>query len=221
MRTFKRDNDKNKRLYYQFFILIELFLLFSLYYLNVHWALLLLLTPIILLDAWSNLRCANRQKKFIKEIQIGAEGIECKLANGQTEMIPFDKALFSIREQKFEKEKTEIEIRLKRMLKSRLVGRMHIKNWKQVFEIRDELARLGFQQIKYRPEGYWSKYGTLTADIAITGASIAVSELAQTHGDLVTARRVGSVFMPLYDIKETLNAPHEESKGQKVNKKTP
>ncbi len=218
MRTFKRDNDKNKRLYYQLFILIELSLLFGLYYLHLHWALLLLLTPVILLDAWSNLRCANRQKKFIKEIQIAAKGIECKLANGQTDKIPFKKALFSIREQKFEKEKTEIEIRVKRLLKSRLVGRMHIKHWTQIFEIKDELARLRYQQIKYRPEGYWSKYGTLTADIAITSAALALGELADISGNSVTASRAGGVLMPLHDLKETLNAPYEESEGKKTNK---
>ncbi len=145
--TFKRDNDKNKRLYYQLFVLIELILLVSLYYFDVHWAILILLTPIILIDSWSNIRCANRQKKCVKEIEISPNGIKCLNTNGKTHSIPsYDKCLFSIREKKFEKDKTEIEIKQKRLLKSRLIGRLHISNWDHIFEIKNELIKNIFVQ---------------------------------------------------------------------------
>jgi len=208
--TFKRDNNKNKKLYYELFVLIELTLLISLYYFDVHWAILLLVTPIFLIDAWSNIRCANRQKKYIKNIEITPNGIRCLLFTNKVESIPYDKCLFSIHEKKFEKEKTEIEIRQKRVLKSRLIGRLHINNWKQIFEIKNELIKNNYTQIKYRPEGYWSKYGTLTADVVITGTALTFGEVAEMAGDFQTASnlRIHGV-MPIHRIKDDLK-PHDE-----------
>ena len=156
----------------------------------------------MLIDAWSNIRCANRQKKFVKEIQIEASGIKYQLANGKTAFIPHAKCLFSIREKKFEKDRTEIEVREKRLLKSRLIGRMHIKNWKQIFEIKNELVRNNITRIKYRPEGYWSKYGTLTADIVITGAAFSVGEVAEMAGEFQIASDARDLMMPIQEVKD-------------------
>ena len=187
---FKRDNTKNKKLYYRLWVLFELALLITGFYLGWPLILMLFLTPVILLDMWSNTRCANRQKKYIREVEITSTDVTCQLANGATERLPREKCLFSIRENKFEKEKTEIEIRKQRTLKSRLIGRLHIKNWQQIFEIRDEFVKQGYAQIKYRPEGYWSKYGTFTADVVITAMAADAGE----HG----------LFMPLTHIKEDM-----------------
>lgn len=209
--TFKIDNNKNKGLYYQLFVLVELTLLVSLFYFDIHWALLVLLTPVSIIDAWSNIRCAKRQKKYIKEIEISPNGIKCQLATDKVESIPHDKCLFSIREKKFEKDKTEIEIRQKRLLKSRLIGRLPISNWNQIFEIKNELIKNNITQIKYRPEGYWSKYGTLTADIVITGTALAVGEVAEITGDFQTAsdlRTHGT--MPIHEIKDNLKSNDEK-----------
>ncbi|GAA4299382.1 hypothetical protein [Aestuariibaculum suncheonense] len=208
--TFKRDNHKNKKLYYQLFVLIELTLLISLYYFGVHWAILILATPIFLIDTWSNIRCANRQKKYIKEIEITPKGINCLLATDKIDSIPYNKCLFSIREKKFEKDKTEIEIRQKRILKSRLIGRLHISNWNQIFEIKNELIKNNITQIKYRPEGYWSKYGTLTADVVITGTALAVGEIAEITGDFQTASDLRTYgVMPIHEINNDLK-PNDE-----------
>ena len=208
---FKRNNNKTKKLYYQLFVVIELLLLIGLYYYNVHWAILVIITPTVLIDSWSNIRCANRQKKYIKEIEIKVNSISCLLATGKTETIPIEKCLFSIREQKFEKDKTEIEIRVKRLLKSRLIGRLHISNWSHIFEIKNNMIKNHVTQVKYRPEGYWSKYGTLTADIVITGTALAVSEIADLTGDSITANNLDDIFMPIHDVKDTMKINDQKS----------
>ncbi|MCE7992930.1 MAG: hypothetical protein HEP71_13155 [Roseivirga sp.] len=209
--VFKRDNNKNKSLYYQIYIVVELFILFLLYYYGIHWFLLLLLTPTILLDTWSNMRCARRQKKFIREIEITDEGIKCVLANKSSQSIPIEKCLFSIREKKFEKEKTEIEIRSKRLLKSKLIGRLHIKHWSQIPEIKNELLKHSITQIKYRPEGYWSKYGTLTADVVITTTAFTIAAVADVSGDLGTASGLrADGFMPIHHIKDNLKIDEDK-----------
>ncbi len=196
---FKRDNNKNKNLYYRLFVLVELTILVLLYYYGLHWFPLFFITIIILLDTWSNVRCARRQKRFIKEIEITNQGISCTLANKTNEQIPKEKCLFSIREKKFEKEKTEIEIRQKRLLKSKLIGRVHIKHWQQIFEIKNALIEHAIPQIKYRPEGYWSKYGTLTADVMITGTAVTIAGAATLMGDTTLANGLMTDgFMPIH-----------------------
>lgn len=209
---FTRSNNKTKQLYYQIFILIELSLLILLYYIEIHWAILLLATPIILIDAWSNLRCSNRQKKHIQKIEVNDDGIKCYLANKTEEFIPKEKSLFSIREEKFEKDKTEIEVRRKGTIKSRLVGRLHILNWNQILEIKSELLKNKITQIKYRPEGYWSKYGTLTADVVITGTALATAEIADLAGDLITADNLRTDgIMPLQELKDNEKQQNQKS----------
>lgn len=214
---FVRDDQRNKRRYYQLFVLAEIALLVYLYYAGAHWLLLLCVTPIILLDAWSNVRCANRQKKYIREITIDADGIVCLLATGKTVPIPHEKCRFSIREQKFKKERTEIEIRQKRLLKSQLIGRIHIRNWSRIFEIRNELLQYKITQIKYRPEGYWSKYGSFTADMMITGSALALSEATDTVGDFEMSSEFSEISMPIREAAEDLKASNKQDQKEQSN----
>lgn len=206
---FKRDNTEHKRMYYSIFAVVEVCVLIVMYYFEMHWAILCLATCVVFIDAWSNFRCANRQKKYIREIQINEHGIQNILATNKVEYIELEKCLFSIREKAFEKEKTEIEIREKRLLKSRLIGRLHISNWSKIDEIKQSLITNGITQIKYRPEGYWSKYGTLTVDVVITGTAIVVGEVAEQAGDFKTASDLKSTFMPIQDLKESIKNNNE------------
>ncbi|MCP4521205.1 MAG: hypothetical protein GY827_05890 [Cytophagales bacterium] len=184
--NFKRTNQRTRKSYYQIFILIELLILISLYYFNLHWAILLFVTPIILVDTWSNARCVKRQKRHVIEINISDKEIKCVFSTKEISIIPIEKSLFSIREEKFDRDKTEIEIRQKTMWKSKLIGRLHIDNWNQVFDIKKALLTYSVSQIKYRPEGYWSKYGVFTADVVITTAALTLAEVADGEQEIQT-----------------------------------
>lgn len=200
-----RTNTKTKNQYYQLFALADILALVLLYiYTPIHWVFILLFTPLLLLDFWSNLRCARRQKHPINEIHISDKNITCIFSNGNTQVIPHSEGKFSIREVKFEKEKTEIEVRQKKRIKSQLIGRLHIKNWENIFEIKNSLLEHKYTQIKYRPEGYWSKYGTLTADTIITGTAFTISAAADIQGDHGLASDLRSdLFMPLSDLQKS------------------
>jgi len=183
MTKFNRDNLDSKKTYYTIFIIVELMIIFSLFYFNIHWLLLIFLIPILLIDIVSNKRCFNRQKNFISSIEFLNEEIICTHLNNSKTNIPFNKARFSIRQKKFEKDKTEIEIKFKKSLKSKLIGRVHIKNWLNIFELQNELVKNNITKVKYRPEGYWSKYGGYTADIIITTSALTLGEIADFAGD--------------------------------------
>jgi hypothetical protein len=164
---------------------------------------------------YSNKRCLNRQKNFIQSIEFKEGNIICThLKNNQT-VIPFKKVKFSIREEKFEKDKTEIEIKLKKALKSKLIGRLHIDNWDSIFDLKNEFLTNNITQVKYRPEGFWSKYGVLTADIVITGTAMAGASLAEMNNDFNTANSLENVFMPLSSIKDDI-----ESKKERVRQES-
>ncbi|NQY30384.1 MAG: hypothetical protein HRT69_13035 [Flavobacteriaceae bacterium] len=212
MKTFERSNLKNRQNYYRILIAMEIIAVISLFYFSVNWFVVFFAFPALLIDMYSNKRCLSRQKNFIKSIAFNNDKIICThLKNNQT-VIPFKKVKFSIREEKFEKDKTEIEIKLKKALKSKLIGRLHIDNWDSIFELKNELVNNSITQIKYKPEGFWSKYGVLTADIVITGTAIAGASLAEMNNDFNTANSLDNIFMPLSDIKDDIESKKERER---------
>lgn len=198
MKAFERDNLNNKQNYYKVLIVIEVLLLVSLFCFNLNWILIFFALPILCIDLYSNKRCLDRQRNFIKYVEFNNKDIICIHLNDKRTVIPFKNAKFSIREVKFEKDKIEIEIKQKVFLKSKLVGRLHISNWSSISEIKKEFLKNTVTQVKYRPEGFWSKYGILMADVVITSASLAMSELP------VDINNLEEIVFPISDIKESI-----------------
>jgi hypothetical protein len=193
MLKYTRNNLKSKSNYYKTLILIELILIPILIYFDFNWLLILLLIPILTIDIISNKRCLNRQNNFIKILTFTDNKLTCIHSKGDETLIHFDKLLFSIREIKFEKNKTEIEIKSKKTIGSKLIGRLNIQNWDQLFEIKDILIKNNVTQVKYRPEGYWSKYGGYTADIVIISTAYTVGEIASVAGDFNNEYRAKNI----------------------------
>lgn len=205
MKIFERENLSNKQHYYKILIIIELLLLIALFYFKLHWFFVILALPIVCVDLYSNKRCLNRQQNYIKKIEFNDRKIICTHLNKFKTVIPFEDIKFSIREIKFEKNKTEIEIKQKKFLKSKLIGRLHIDNWSDLFEIKKEFLKNSITQVKYRPEGFWSKYGVLSADILITSAAIGMSEITGDFSNL------GQIVSPISDIKESIKSSENKT----------
>ena len=205
MKIFERENLRNKQHYYKILIIIELLLLVALFYFKLHWFFVILALPLLCVDLYSNKRCLNRQQNYIKKIEFNDRKIICTHLNNFKTVIPFENIKFSIREIKFEKNKTEIEIKRKRFLKSKLIGRLHIDNWSDLFEIKKEFLKNSITQVKYRPEGFWTKYGVLSADILITSAAIGMSEITGDFNDL------GQIVSPISDIKESIKSSENKT----------
>tara|TARA_B100000809_G_scaffold152297_1_gene149644 strand:- start:4380 stop:5015 length:636 start_codon:yes stop_codon:yes gene_type:complete len=180
---FKRDNLKNKKNFYLILIIAEIAIYISLFFTNIHWLFLILIFPFLLIDLISNKRCLKRQKNFIKEIEFHKNKLTCIHLKDSTTSIDFNDLIFSFREIKFEKDKSEIEIKTKGRLRNKLIGRIHISNWENIFEIKNELLNNEIVRVKFKPEGFWSKYGGLTADIVITTSALAIGELGDLAGD--------------------------------------
>jgi hypothetical protein len=190
---FKRDNLKNKKNFYLILIIAEITVYISLFFTNIHWFFLILIFPFLIIELISNKRCLKRQTNFIKEIEFHKNKMTCVHLNDSKTSIDFKYLIFSFREVKFETDKSEIEIKTKGRLRNKLIGRIRINNWKNIFEIKNELLNNKVVRVKFRPEGFWSKYGGLTADIVITTSALAVGELADFAGDAQTANNVRDI----------------------------
>lgn len=208
MKIFEREDLSNKQHYYKILIIIELLLLIALFYFKLHWFFIILVLPILCVDLYSNKRCLNRQQNYIKKVEFNDNKIICTHLNNYKTVIPFENIKFSIREIKFEKDKTEIEIKEKKFLKSKLIGRLHIDNWPSLFELKKEFLVNSITQVKYRPEGFWTKYGVLSADILITSAAIGMSEITGGFNDLGNLEQI--VF-PISDIKESIKSSENKT----------
>lgn len=110
---FKRDNLKNKKNFYLILIITEITIYRSLFFINIHWLflILILIFPFLIIELISNKRCLKRQKNFIKEIEFHENKLSCFHLKDSTTSIDFNDLIFSFREIKFEKDKSEIEIK--------------------------------------------------------------------------------------------------------------
>jgi len=132
---FQRDNLKSKTKYYLVLILLEIFGFTYLFFTEIRWIFLVLIFPFLIIEITSNARCLNRQNNFIKEIEFKENKLVCIHANNKKTIIEYTKLIYSFREIKFEKDKSELEIKIKGRIKNKLVGRIHINNWKNILEM--------------------------------------------------------------------------------------
>ncbi len=209
---FTRKDTKTKQGYYLGFIIVELVVIG--YILSLGFRFWLLVIPFILLDIWSNYRCYKRQKKSIYTLFFKEDSLVCEYLSGDTEVVSYANARFSIREKKFEKDKTEIEVKRKQLLKNQLLGRLSIAKWDSIFTIKEAFLQEEVMQVKYRPEGYWSKYGAITADVVITSSALLTAELAEMQGDTVTANNMSDLIMPIHDMKASMQSQDKKKSGQ-------
>jgi hypothetical protein len=206
---FKRDNLKNKKNFYLILMIVEIAIYISLFFTNIHWLFLILIFPLLIIELISNKRCLKRQTNFIKEIEFHRKKLTCIHLNDSTTSIDFNDLIFSFREIKFEKDKSEIEIKTKGRIRNKLIGRIHINNWKNIFEIKNELLNNEIVRVKFKPEGFWSKYGGLTADIVITTTALAIGELGDLAGDTHGASKVRDIA-----FQSNFNDLHKEHESK-------
>jgi len=136
------------------FVIIEVAILLAMFFFGVHWAMLILTTTFVVIDIWPHVGYSNRQKHRIAEIEITGDSISCAHLNGQRTTVPIENSLFSIGENRLEGERIEIEIREKRLLRSKLIGTFCVRNWDAIIDIKEALGKNGITPIKYQPEGF-------------------------------------------------------------------
>lgn len=196
--VFKRDNLKNKKSFYFILIVVEILIYLALIYSDVHWLLLIFIFPFLIIEIISNKRCLNRERNFIKELGFLGDKLECVHVNTNKTFIQYEDLIFSFREVKFEKNKSEIEIKKKGRFRNKLIGRIHIKNWNSIFEIKKEFLKKEITRAKFKPEGFWSKYGGFTADVVIAVSAVTLDGVSDVLGNGSSSLEIQTDFSSLH-----------------------
>lgn len=82
--------------------------------------------------------------------------------NEKTEIMYSD-LKYSIRKKKFEKDRTEIEIKTK----SKITQRLHIKNWNRLLEIEEQLELKRIERVKWKAKTLWRRYWGIFIDLIL------------------------------------------------------
>ncbi|MDO6759614.1 hypothetical protein Q4566_05320 [Tamlana sp. 2_MG-2023] len=136
-------------------------------------------------------------KPFITNIELNESFLTINRINNKSKKTQLSNLRYSIRKQKFDKQKTEIEIKEKKGFKFKTIERLHIKNWNEIFEIEQELENHKIPRVEWKPQTIWKKYWGIFIDLFFL-----------TVGD-------GDIGM--YDYQERLNKESNRNKIKNNN----
>ena len=85
--------------------------------------------------------------------------------NKKSRKIKLSNLKYSIKKRKFDKHKTEIELKEKKGLLFKTSERLHIKNWEEIFKIEKELEKNKVPRVEWKPKTIWGKYWGVFIDL--------------------------------------------------------
>ncbi|CAH8290014.1 hypothetical protein EV196_107199 [Mariniflexile fucanivorans] len=162
-KTTKIKTDKPKWLIY---ILIGLGLLFYiLKYSDWHFILKFLISIPLVVNLLFDISYFKKAGYGITQLNFDATEIEIIDKKENKKRIPYSNFKYSIRKRKFDRLKTEIELKIKKNLRFKTFGRLHITSWENIFEIENELENRNVISTEWKPQTIWRKYWGIFIDL--------------------------------------------------------
>ncbi|MFY7672064.1 hypothetical protein ACOSP6_13345 [Tenacibaculum sp. MEBiC06402] len=172
MIKYKATNKKSDKLKWLIYILFGLGLLvFITKYSDWHIISKILISIPLMVNLLFDLFYFKKVGYVIDEIHFGDSEIEIFDLKKNGMKIDYSNLKYSIRKRKFDKHKTEIELKSKKRLKFKTLGRLHIKNWDNIFDIESELEKNKVVRVEWRPMTLWGKYWGFFIDLFFLTAS--------------------------------------------------
>jgi len=84
--------------------------------------------------------------------------------------VKYSNLKYSIKKRKFDKHKTEIELKKKKGVRFKTFGRLHIKNWNEIFDIETELETQKITRVEWKPKTLWGKYWGIFIELFFVSA---------------------------------------------------
>ncbi len=166
MIKYKAKNNKSDKLKWLIYILIGLGLLtFIIKYSDWHIISKILISIPLIINLFFDIFYFKKVGYIINEIHFENTGIEIFDFKKNKKRIAYSNLKYSIRKRKFDKHKTEIELKSKKTLKFKTLGRLHIKNWDNIFDIENELKQREISRIEWKPITLWGKYWGIFIDL--------------------------------------------------------
>ncbi|WP_299245374.1 hypothetical protein [uncultured Aquimarina sp.] len=138
----------------------------------------------------------RKEKAIITELKFDENLITIIYKNRRQNKINYSNLKYSIRKRKFDKHKTEIELKKRKGLIFKTIGRLHIRNWDEIFDIEKELETQKIPRVAWKPKTLWGKYWGIFIELFFISAGESL------HGDIIDYQEKS--------IKEVTENPIEE-----------
>jgi len=159
MKKFKTDLRKTNKLKWLIFIFIEISLLiYILRFSDWNYFLKFILFIPIFVFLIFDFIYLRKENRIIIDLNFGNSDLITTDNKNIKTKTPYKNLKYSIRKGKYDKEKTEIELKEKKNLTYKTYARLHIKNWNEIYEIENELVALNIPRVKWEPQTLWGKY---------------------------------------------------------------
>ncbi|CAL2094273.1 conserved protein of unknown function [Tenacibaculum sp. 190524A02b] len=194
MIKFKATKNKSDKLKWLIYILIGLgLLIFIIKYSDWHIISKILISIPLIINLLFDVFYFKKVGYIINEIHFGDSEVEVFDLKKNKKRITYSNLKYSIRKRKFDKHKIEIELKNKRSLKFKTFGRLHIKNWDNIFDIEKELEQRKVVRVEWKPMTLWGKYWGIFIDlffITSGGGDIGMTEYQENSIKEVTENPV-------------------------------
>ena len=166
MIEFKATKNKSDKLKWLTYILIGLgILIFIIEYSDWHIISKILISIPLIINLLFDVFYFKKVGNQIDEIHFRNSEIEVFDNKKKKKRIAYSNLKYSIRKRKFDKHKTEIELKRKKNLKYKTLARLHIKNWNNIFDIENELEKRKIVRVDWKPMTLWGKYWGIFIDL--------------------------------------------------------
>ena len=179
MKKFKTELRKTNKSKWLIFLLIEIsFLIYIVKFSEwIFFFKLILFIPTFVF-LFFDLIYLKKGNRIITELNFGDSDLMIVDNKNVKTKTSYQNLKYSIRKPKYDKDKTEIELK-KKSLKFKTYARLHIRNWSEIYGIEKELVTLNIPRVKWKPQTLWGKYWGFFIDfffLAVSDGDIGMIE---------------------------------------------
>lgn len=168
MALYEIQNHKTQKIKWRIYIALDLCLIILLnIYSGWNFMIQIGLTFLILINLIFDIIYLIKENTRIVNIEFNNETLIIITNKKKITDLSFSNIKYSILKKPFSKEKTEIELKLRKGLVNKTIGRIHIRNWPSIFDIEIELIHNNIPRVKWSPQTLWSKYWGIFLDLFV------------------------------------------------------
>ena len=182
MKEYSSDNQKTNKLKWGLLSLLGIgLIIYILFYTNWHFIIKTGLVLILFVNLIFDIQYFRKEFKVITKLSFEPDQIIISDNQNGIKIIPYSKLSYSIRKRKFESDKTEIELKIRKTIGYKTYCRLHIKNWTQIQEIENELDQNKITRTDWKPQTIWGKYWGLILELLSIGIEQPLGGVALDH----------------------------------------
>jgi hypothetical protein len=199
MKEYLIENQLSNKLKWGLYSLLDIaIIIFILYFTEWHYLIKTVLVFSLSINLIFDLIYFRKEFNIITKISFDSDQIIISDNNNKQKIIAYSTLVYSIRKRKFESNKTEIELKIKKSFQNKTYGRLHIKNWTNILEIENQLESHNLLRVQWKPQTIWGKYWGIMLELLSIG-------IEQPLGGIALENQENTI------IENTLNPTEEKN----------